>query len=777
MNDRFIDDLLDQDIPQPDSEVRKRAITLAVSEFSQGFEESSRPIDDEQPSSWSHLMSFLRNPNTGRVFATVAVAFVAVSLIYLLPTDYEVQNSETVADDTQDVAAERSVDIPDSVSAQPEASEITSTSKVIRPQPTTDQSQDESPESDDVVAVQSEPSPPAEPLDHYTQTGKDHISKAPLSLGQAEPQETGLEEIVTTGTRVTQNEPEVAPNAPPPPAAAGPGDNAQAAATLAITDQRNGQPAHSPAMPKPAPEPNISGRIETERQNVRQRRVDGISESALPAVLEEITVTAVKLNDADYGQLQESRPDLREEYAEHEENTVKLVSEHPVSTFSIDVDTASYALVRNQLERGYLPAPTAVRTEEIINYFNYDYELPRSKKRPFEPSLTVFDSPWNEGKKLVHIGIQGYQIPKSKAPDSNLVFLLDVSGSMSSQNKLPLVKQSIGLLLESLKPTDTVSIVVYAGAAGTVLEPTKVKDKSKILAALQNLHAGGSTAGAQGIELAYQTAELNFDKKAVNRIILATDGDFNVGQHSNKALQSLVERKRDKGVFLSVLGFGRNNYQDDMMQTLAQNGNGVAAYIDSLSEAKKVLVDEATSSLFTIAKDVKIQIEFNAATVSEYRLVGYETRKLNREDFNNDKVDAGDIGAGHSVTAIYEITPADSKNKSIDELRYAENKKTQARSDQSGEYGFLKIRYKLPKGKKSRLIELPITVQSGKADQDVLFSTAAAGFAQLLKGGKYTGDLSYDDVITMAQSNKGQDPFGYRGEFIQLVQMAKIAKP
>ena len=425
-----------------------------------------------------------------------------------------------------------------------------------------------------------------------------------------------------------------------------------------------------------------------------------------------------------------------------------------------------------------MPKPQAVRAEETINYFDYNYPLPESKDRPFKPTVSVLDSPWNESKKLVHIGIKGYDISTSNIPDSNLVFLLDVSGSMGSTNKLPLVKQSINLLLDTLKPTDTVSIVVYAGAAGVVLEPTQIKEKTAILSALNRLNAGGSTAGGQGIELAYQLAEQHFNKGGVNRIILATDGDFNVGQSSNEALQTLVERKRDNGVFLSILGFGRNNYQDDMMQTLAQNGNGVAAYIDTLSEAKKVLVDEATSTLFTIAKDVKIQVEFNPSTVSEYRLIGYETRALKREDFNNDKVDAGDIGAGHTVTAIYEITPANAKNQSIDKPRYAENQNKIDATANSNEYGYVKIRYKAPTGSKSKLIEqaIPVTINNN-VDSEILFSTAVAGFAQLLTGGKYTGDLSYSDLVKVASKHKGDDDFGYRTEFIQLLRMAEIAKP
>ncbi|NND83182.1 MAG: DUF3520 domain-containing protein [Gammaproteobacteria bacterium] len=475
------------------------------------------------------------------------------------------------------------------------------------------------------------------------------------------------------------------------------------------------------------------------------------------------------------------RADQREEYAEYTANRITQVSEAPISTFSIDVDTASYSLIRNQLNNGYLPKPQAVRAEELINYFDYDYPMPQSRKQPFQPTISVLPSPWNEQRKLIHIGIRGYDIAPNKRPDSNLVFLLDVSGSMNSANKLPLVKQSVALLLDTLKPSDTVSIVVYAGAAGTVLEPTQVKDKAKVMQALNRLSAGGSTAGGAGIQLAYQLAEQNFDSEAVNRIILATDGDFNVGMQSNEDLKSLVERKRASGVYLSVLGFGRNNYQDDMMQTLAQNGNGVAAYIDTLSEAKKVLVDEATSTLFPIAKDVKLQVEFNPDTVRDYRLVGYETRHLNREDFNNDKVDAGDIGAGHTVTAIYEITPATADTASVDQPRYAKNDVRSTTGKNANEYGYLKIRYKLPSESKSRLIESAIPIDNSDIKRSVAaeaqFSIAVAGFAQLLANSPHTGALDYDAVINSAQQSKGADEFGYRAEFINLVRMAKIARP
>ncbi len=466
----------------------------------------------------------------------------------------------------------------------------------------------------------------------------------------------------------------------------------------------------------------------------------------------------------------------RDKFEDFAENPIKLVKQEPVSTFSIDVDTSSYAFVRRQLNSGVLPQRDAVRVEEMVNYFDYDYALPTDKAQPFKPSVTVVPSPWNEGRKLVHIGIKGYDIAKTETPDSNLVFLLDTSGSMNSPDKLPLLVSSLKMMLDTLKPTDTISVVTYAGSAGTVLEPTKVSEKAKIVAALENLSAGGSTAGAEGIRQAYTLAESSFKKDAVNRVILATDGDFNVGITNQEELKDFIEHKRDSGIFLSVLGFGQGNYNDSMMQALAQNGNGVAAYIDTLNEARKVLVEEASSTLFPIAKDVKIQVEFNPATVAEYRLVGYETRKLNTEDFNNDKVDAGDIGAGHAVTAIYEITPVGGP-RAVDDSRYAVTAEKATVTEGTGnEYAFLKIRYKLPDQDTSNLITTPIEkAEEAKPSDDVRFSVAVAGFAQMLKGGKNTGKLSYDDVISMAQGAKGADEFGYRAEFINLVRLAKTA--
>ena len=533
------------------------------------------------------------------------------------------------------------------------------------------------------------------------------------------------------------------------------------------------------------PEVNISrGRVLEEMIATSKPNIDALNNTASRPNAKTIRAQTLKAKDVSKGAITKHDISIynpqqqnRDQFEKVEQNPIKQVAEEPVSTFSVDVDTSSYSFVRRQLNNGYLPQKAAVRVEEMINYFDYKYDVPETREQPFKPTVYVTPTPWNKHTQLIHIGIKGYEIQADKKPDSNLVFLLDVSGSMNNQDKLPLVKQSMALLLDTLNPDDTISIVVYAGAAGTVLEPTKVKEKRTILSALNRLQAGGSTAGAQGIKLAYELAEANFDKEAINRVILATDGDFNVGITDNDQLQSFIERKRDKGIFLSVLGFGQGNYQDDRMQTLAQNGNGVAAYIDTLSEAQKVLVNEASSMLFPIAKDVKIQVEFNPDTVSEYRLIGYETRHLNREDFNNDKVDAGDIGAGHTVTAIYEITPADSKNKAIDKNRY-QQKAAAKNDDFSNEYAFLKIRYKLPNENESKLVTQPIIYSpllKQKANKDVEFATAVAAFAQILKGGKYTGDYNYSDVIKLANRNKGVDDYGYRSEFIQIVRKAKIA--
>ena len=468
----------------------------------------------------------------------------------------------------------------------------------------------------------------------------------------------------------------------------------------------------------------------------------------------------------------------RDRFTSVSENPFKVAAEEPVSTFSIDVDTASYSWVRASLAQNVLPQPAAVRTEEMINYFPYDYAAPRTAAQPFSNHISVFPSPWSPGRKLVRIGIKGFDVRREVRPRANLVFLVDTSGSMHHANKLPLVKQSLAMLLDQLGEDDRVAIVTYAGTAGTALEPTPASDKARILGVIDSLGAGGSTAGAEGIRQAYALAERNLDPRGVNRVILATDGDFNVGITDPNELKGFVERERGKGVFLSVLGFGMGNYNDALMQTLAQNGNGAAAYIDTVAEARKTLVEEATSTLFPIAKDVKIQVEFNPATVAEYRLVGYETRMLAREDFDNDKVDAGEIGSGQSVTALYEIVPVGGP-RAIGDLRYSTPVRRPAGT--SGEYGFVKIRYKLPKSDVSRLISAPIgrsaeVVRFADAPRDARFAAGVAAFAELLRGGKYSGTMSYDDVLAIVTGARGEDAFGYRSELLELVRAAKAAR-
>ena len=470
-------------------------------------------------------------------------------------------------------------------------------------------------------------------------------------------------------------------------------------------------------------------------------------------------------------------PETRDKFPDTKSNPVKLVAEEPVSTFSADVDTASYAVMRRFLTDGALPPAEAVRIEEMVNYFDYNYPLPDNKAQPFRPSVHLVQTPWNPDTQIVHIGIKGFDIARAERPPANLVFLLDVSGSMDEPNKLPLVKKAMRMLVQELDAQDRVSIVVYAGAAGTVLEPTAGSEKAKILAALDELAPGGSTAGAEGIRQAYQLARASFRKDGVNRVILATDGDFNVGITDPNQLEDFVTRERESGVSLSVLGFGMGNYNDALMQKLAQKGNGNASYIDTINEARKVLVEQIGGTLFTIAKDVKFQVEFNPSRVSEYRLIGYETRLLNREDFNNDKVDAGDIGAGHTVTALYEIVPAGSNGHLMDPLRYGKSTPV-THGSSSGEIAFLKMRYKLPNGQTSQLIERPITdadmVSSvAQASDDMRFSLAVAGFGQLLRSDPYMKNFGYKDILALAEAAKGRDPFGYRSEFVQLVRSAQ----
>ena len=465
-------------------------------------------------------------------------------------------------------------------------------------------------------------------------------------------------------------------------------------------------------------------------------------------------------------------------FTSFDEQRLKAVGEEPVSTFSIDVDTASYSYVRRMLEDGYVPEPDAVRIEELINYFPYDYPAAESATVPFKPTIGVYPTPWNPKTQLLQIGIKGYVPPAGEDKPSNLVFLIDTSGSMDEPDKLPLLKRAFSLLVDQLSANDSVSIVVYAGSAGVVLEPTVATEKAKILSALDQLAAGGSTAGAEGIALAYRLAEQAKVADGTNRVILATDGDFNVGISDPDALTDFIKIKRDSGISLSVLGFGRGNLDDATMQALAQNGNGNASYISSFREAQKVLVEEMGGTLDMIAKDVKIQVEFNPAVVSEYRLIGYETRALNREDFNNDAVDAGDIGAGHTVTAIYEIVPVGSGAEMIDPLRYG----PEGATGSGDEIAFLKMRYKLPESDVSQLIEQPVTADVvygdiGEASDDMRFAAAVAAFGQKLKGSAYGETITWQEIMDLANGAKGADVNGYRAEFVQMVGLAALLNP
>ncbi len=462
-----------------------------------------------------------------------------------------------------------------------------------------------------------------------------------------------------------------------------------------------------------------------------------------------------------------------EDYSTITENGFKRVTDNPLSTFSIDVDAASYSNMRRFINNGQLPPKDAVRIEEMINYFNYNYEQPTGDD-PFSINTEVTTAPWNDKHLLVQVGLQGKKLAMDNLPPSNIVFLLDVSGSMDSPNKLPLLKSSLKMLTNELRAQDKVSIVVYAGAAGLVLEPTDGNDKQKIMEALDRLQAGGSTAGGAGIRLAYEVAKKHFVKGGNNRVILATDGDFNIGESSNAGMERLIEEKRNEGVFLTVLGFGMGNYKDSKMEILADKGNGNYAYIDTMKEAKKVLVNEFGGTLFTIAKDVKIQVEFNPAHVQGYRLIGYENRLLNDEDFNDDKKDAGELGSGHTVTALYEIIPTGVESeflKDIDPLKYQEKKVVG--NANSSELMTVKFRYKAPDGDVSKLITKTVKKGVKNPSENLNWASAVAGYGMLLRDSEFKGDLDFKKVLTIAKSAKGIDEHGYRAEFIQLVQLAE----
>jgi Ca-activated chloride channel family protein len=529
--------------------------------------------------------------------------------------------------------------------------------------------------------------------------------------------------------------------------------------TRMLEEQVAAADAASPAQPLPAAPPEAYRQVPSADQLGRARAEMKMASSGfMPPPM------VAMPNPAD-----------TERYQHQQDNGIQVAAEQPVSTFSIDVDTGAYANVRRFLNNGSLPPQDAVRVEELINYFDYEYATPNNRDTPFRVSTELAAAPWNSQALLMRIGIKGFEVAAKERPAANLVFLIDVSGSMDSPDKLPLLKNAFRLLTDQLTGRDRVAMVVYAGNSGVVLEPTPGNAKHQIQEALARLSAGGSTNGASGIQLAYKLAHDTFVKGGINRVVLATDGDFNVGTVDFEALVDIVERERVTGVELTTLGFGTGNYNEQLMERLADAGNGNYAYIDTLSEARKVLVSQLSSTLYTIAKDVKIQVEFNPAEVLEYRLIGYENRMLAREDFNNDKVDAGEIGAGHRVTALYEVVPVGAKGR-VDNLRYG------VKSDVAtgkGELANVRLRYKQPGSDASQLLEYPIRRDSvaDKVSTDFRFAASVAAFGQLLRGGKYMGDFSYGDVTKLAGGAMGEDRDGYRREFVSLVALAKSLTP
>ena len=559
---------------------------------------------------------------------------------------------------------------------------------------------------------------------------------------------------------------------------------------LAACSQTENEPADVDA----GVDEGIGKSVSMRKQNTGQRTGEHVLSKAEPATtvavpkIEPANVrtrqshvyhddSAVMLENATLAYMQVPQVD-RENYLNFDENSVKLVAEDPVSTFSIDVDTAAYSNIRRMIMReGRLPPHNAVKVEEMINYFSYNYELPADETPPFSVSVELAPAPWNKKHQLLLVGLKGFEPARDHRPAANLVFLVDVSGSMQSVDKLSLVKKSLRLLVNQMNDKDKIALVVYAGAAGLVLDSTAADSKATIMHAIDSLEAGGSTNGGAGIELAYSLAEQHFIEDGINRVIIASDGDMNVGIVDHETLKTLIEQKRQSGISLSTLGYGSGNYNYALMEQLADVGNGNAAYIDTLREAQKVLVEEMQSTLLTIAKDVKIQVEFNPAVVAEYRLLGYENRLLNREDFRNDKVDAGDIGAGHTVTALYELVFVGSEHGMIPGKRYGSESQIKD-SYHNDEIAFVSLRYKHPTANDSAEFSQPVlrsqlTQDIDSATDNLRFASAVAGFGQLLRGGKYTGQWGYNDALIQARNARGDDLHGYRAELVSLVELAK----
>ncbi len=714
MNDDLSDlkAMMDEATPRPDAARRAENLGLAQKNFEdlQGSRQTARPTPaTEAKGLWTGVKTML-NTLTSKGALTTTTALVACGFLFLTP-----QGQDLLAPGTgvENLASEAQHNLTETtIPSELEARREPVASADSNPQPI-----------DEIIAV-------APPAPAQSTTGP--IAEAVPQLGTNSPEVTEGDALQTLDDIIAYQadeafEAEIAPARPQ--------------ASIAAT----------PAPESTAPQ---------QPRRIVNAATDGVADSTEQGLK---STTRAALPDI----ILAPEPNT-EAFPTEAPNDLKITSEEPVSTFSIDVDTAAYSVVRSSLTRGQLPPSQAVRIEEMINYFPYAYPAPDPGEAPFRPTISTFQTPWNVDTQLVHIALQGEMPALDDRPPLNLVFLIDTSGSMDDPTKLPLLKQSFRLMLDQLRPEDEVAIVEYAGSAGQVLAPTAASERTTILQAIQSLGAGGSTNGQGGLQQAYAVAETMKEDGQVSRIILATDGDFNVGLSNPDALKDFIADKRDTGTYLSVLGFGRGNLDDATMQALAQNGNGTAAYIDTLSEAQKVLVDQLTGALFPIAGDVKVQVEFNPVQIAEYRLIGYETRSLNREDFNNDKVDAGELGAGHSVTAIYEIIPVGSPAQLSDPLRYAPN--TVAAS--SDELGYVKLRYKEPGASVSQLIETPIIGQSIPGTE-ANFAAAIAGFGQLLRDDTYLGDWGYDDAIALANANRGEDPFGYRTEAVQLMRLAQ----
>lgn len=545
---------------------------------------------------------------------------------------------------------------------------------------------------------------------------------------------------------------------------------------LAACSASNDEPAASVVVPPKTKQEALHEAVDTNALYAPQPSVAAGSmeaRKAVPQHMPMIAPAAPLADSAAFGY----QGEYREQYLKIENNPVQAVVQQPVSTFSIDVDTGAYANVRRFLNDGSLPPKDAVRLEELVNYFPYAYPKPEGDV-PFSVATELATTPWNPETRLLRVAIKAADLSAAELPPANLVFLVDVSGSMDRREGLPMVQSTLKLLVDQLRPQDRVALVTYAGNASVVLESTAGSEKARIRAAIDQLSAGGSTAGESGIQLAYQEAQKGMLKGGINRILLATDGDFNVGISDFETLKQLAADKRKTGVSLTTLGFGTDNYNEQLMEQLADTGDGNYAYIDNLREARKVLVDQLSSTLAVVAKDVKIQVEFNPVEVSEYRLLGYENRALKREDFSNDKVDAGEIGAGHTVTALYEVVPAGAKGW-LEPLRYAQapEQKGEQQPVKAGEIAWLRLRYKAPEGGASQLVERPIgkdqATPINQASEDLRFAAAVAAFAQQLGDAKYTGDFSLADSARLARGAKGEDPFGLRGEFVQLVELAQ----